>query len=84
VPDREPSSREAPGLQDLLQIGAVCGVMIGLGVFIGYFVDRALNTSPLLTFIGLGLGILGAATGSYAVIRPYLATSEEVTKTTKD
>jgi F0F1-type ATP synthase assembly protein I len=84
VPDNGGSSRSAPGLQDLLQIGAVCGVMIGLGVFIGYLVDRAVGTSPLLTFVGLGLGILGAATGSYAVIRPYLATSGEVTKTTKD
>jgi len=84
VPDRDRPSRSAPGLQDLFQIGAVCGVMIGLGVFIGYFVDRALGTSPLLTFVGLALGILGAATGSYAVIRPYLATSGEVTKTTKD
>jgi F0F1-type ATP synthase assembly protein I len=63
----------APGLVDLLQIGAVCGVMIGLGVFLGYLLDRWLGTAPLLTFVGLAFGILGAATGSYFVIRPFIS-----------
>ena len=71
MPERGP----APGLQDLLQIGAVCGVMIGLGVFGGYLLDRVTGTSPLLTFVGLALGILGAATGSYYVIRPFVSPS---------
>ena len=65
------SGRAAPGLQDLLQIGVICGVMIGLGVFVGYLLDRVAGTSPLLTFVGLAFGILGAATGSYFVIRPF-------------
>jgi F0F1-type ATP synthase assembly protein I len=67
--------RSAPGVQDLLSIGAVCGVTIGLGVFLGYLLDGAAGTRPLLTFVGLAFGILGAATGSYYVIRPYLAAS---------
>jgi F0F1-type ATP synthase assembly protein I len=69
------NDRSAPGLQDLLQIGAVAGVMIGLGVFVGYLLDRAAGTSPLLTFLGLALGIVGAATGSYYVIRPFVSPS---------
>ncbi|HET6909392.1 MAG TPA: AtpZ/AtpI family protein [Mycobacteriales bacterium] len=69
-PER-PATRPAPGLSDLLSIGAICGVMIGLGVFLGYLVDRAAGTAPLLTFVGLAFGILGAATGSYFVIRPF-------------
>lgn len=76
-------SRSTPGLQDLLQMGAISGAMIGIGVFVGYLLDRAAGTSPLLTFLGLALGILGAAVGCYVVIRPYLATSREVT-TPKD
>ena len=64
--------RSSVGLQDLLSIGAICGVMIGVGVFVGYLLDRAAGTSPLLTFVGLAFGILGSATGSYFVIRPYL------------
>jgi F0F1-type ATP synthase assembly protein I len=66
-------SRRAPGLTDLLQIGAVCGVMIGLGVFLGYLVDRGAGTPPLFTFLGLAIGIVGAATGSYRVIRPFVS-----------
>jgi F0F1-type ATP synthase assembly protein I len=66
-------NRQAPGLQDLLSIGAVCGVMIGLGVFLGYLLDRAAGTAPLLTFLGLAFGILGAAIGSYYVIRPFVS-----------
>ena len=49
--------------------------MIGLGVFVGYLLDRAAGTSPLLTFVGLALGIVGAATGSYYVIRPFVSSS---------
>jgi F0F1-type ATP synthase assembly protein I len=67
------SERQAPGLQDLLSIGAISGVMIGLGLFVGYLLDRAAGTSPLLTFLGLAFGILGAASGSYYVIRPFLS-----------
>ena len=71
-PPKDARSRSSVGLQDLLSIGAICGVMIGLGVFLGYLLDRAAGTAPLLTFVGLAFGILGAATGSYFVIRPYL------------
>jgi len=69
VAERKP----APGLTDLLQIGAVCGVLIGLGVFVGYLVDRGAGTPPLFTFLGLAIGIVGAATGSYRVIRPFVS-----------
>jgi F0F1-type ATP synthase assembly protein I len=65
--------RAAPGAFQLLQIGAVCGVVIGLGVLIGYLLDQAAGTAPLLVFVGLAIGIVGAAAGSYQVIRPYLS-----------
>jgi F0F1-type ATP synthase assembly protein I len=68
VPARSP----APGLIDLLQIGAVCGIAIGLGVFAGYLIDRGAGTPPLFTFLGLAVGIVGAAAGSYRVIRPFV------------
>lgn len=69
APDRKP----APGLVDLMQIGAVCGISIGIGLFAGYLVDRAAGTPPLFTFVGLAVGIVGAATGSYRVIRPFVS-----------
>jgi F0F1-type ATP synthase assembly protein I len=64
--------RPVPGPAQLLQLGATCGLIIGLAVFAGYLLDQALGTSPLLVFLGLAIGILGAATGSYFLIRPYL------------
>jgi F0F1-type ATP synthase assembly protein I len=76
VADRQ---QRAVNIVDLLQIGAVCGISIGLGVFLGYLLDRATRTTPLLTFVGLALGIVGAATGSWHVIRPFTAASREAT-----
>ena len=67
-----PQRGQAPGIAQLLQIGATCGVTIGLGLFLGYLLDRALGTAPLLVFVGLAIGIVAAATGSYYVIRPYV------------
>jgi F0F1-type ATP synthase assembly protein I len=67
-----PSSPSAVGLPQLLQIGATCGVCIGLGMLVGYLLDNALGTAPLLVFVGLTLGIVGAAAGSYWVIRPFV------------
>ena len=75
MPEGNGSGRTSPGIQDLLSIGAVCGVMIGLGVFVGYLLDRAAGTSPLLTFVGLAFGILAAAIGSYYVIRPFVSST---------
>ncbi|HEU5035054.1 MAG TPA: AtpZ/AtpI family protein [Mycobacteriales bacterium] len=68
-----PDPPPAPGVGQLLQIGATCGVCIGLGVAVGYLLDRVLGTTPLLVLLGLAVGIVGAATGSYYLIRPYLA-----------
>jgi F0F1-type ATP synthase assembly protein I len=70
VPDRS-----APNVITLLGIGSMFGVCVGLGVFLGVLTDRALGTSPLLTLIGLVVGIFVGAAGAYQVIRPYTRTS---------
>jgi F0F1-type ATP synthase assembly protein I len=61
-----------PGAAQLLQLGATCGASIGLGVLVGYLLDQALGTSPLLVFVGLAVGIFTAAAGSFYLIRPYV------------
>lgn len=66
------ASKDIPGVGELLQIGLICGISIGLGVGVGLLLDGALGTAPLLVFVGLAVGIVGAATGSYFVIRPYV------------
>jgi F0F1-type ATP synthase assembly protein I len=69
--------RAAPGVAQLLQIGALCGVSIGIGVVVGYLLDGVLGTTPLLVFVGLAVGILGAGAGSYQVIRPFVTDSPD-------
>jgi F0F1-type ATP synthase assembly protein I len=67
----------APGVAELLQIGAMWGIWIGLGVLVGYLLDRVAETTPLLVFVGLAIGIVGAATGSYFVIRPFVTDASQ-------
>jgi F0F1-type ATP synthase assembly protein I len=83
-PDRPPGGRAAPGAFELLQIGAMCGVSIGLGLAVGLLLDRAFGTSPLLVLLGLVVGILGAAAGAYFVIRPYVTDASRGAPTPKD
>jgi len=59
----------------LLGVGAMFGLSVGLGVFLGVLGDRAAGTSPLLALLGTLIGILGGAAGAYQVIRPYTRTS---------
>jgi F0F1-type ATP synthase assembly protein I len=68
----------------LLQLGATCGVMIGLGVFLGYLLDRVFGTSPLLVFVGLAIGIFGAAAGSIYLIRPFVSDASRGAPTPKE
>jgi F0F1-type ATP synthase assembly protein I len=78
------SERTTAGAYELLQIGAMCGFCIGLGAVAGIFLDRALGTSPLLVLLGIVIGILGAATGSYYVIRPFVTDASRGAQTPKD
>ena len=78
------SERTTPGAFELLQIGAMCGMSIGIGAVVGLLLDRALGTSPLLVLLGIAIGILGAATGSYYVIRPFVTDASRGAPTPKD
>ena len=76
--------RAAPGAFELMQIGAMCGLSIGIGAVVGLLLDHALGTSPLLVLLGIAVGILGAATGSYYVIRPFVTDASRGAPTPKD
>jgi F0F1-type ATP synthase assembly protein I len=67
-----------------MQLGATAGVCIGLGVFLGYLLDRALGTAPLLTFVGMTIGILAAATGAFYLLRPYVTDARGGRQNPKD
>ena len=76
--------RTTPGAYELMQIGAMCGLSIGVGAGIGLLLDHVLGTSPLLVLLGIAVGILGAATGSYYMIRPFVTDASRGAPTTKD
>lgn len=79
-----PPRRAAPGAAQLLQLGATCGVCIGAGALGGYLLDRVLDSSPLLVLVGLVIGIVAAAAGSFVLIRPYLTNASRGAPTPKD
>ena len=78
------SERATAGAFELLQIGAMCGLSIGIGAVVGLLLDHALGTSPLLVLLGIVVGIVGAATGSYYVIRPFVTDASRGAPTPKD
>jgi len=79
-----PPARPVPGGAELLKLGTTTGVCIGLGVFLGYLLDQAAGTSPLLTFVGMAVGILAAATGAYYLLRPFVTGTSEGRQTPKE
>jgi F0F1-type ATP synthase assembly protein I len=81
--DGRPSG-PTPGAVQLLQLGTTCGFCIGLGVFLGYLLDQALGTAPLLTFVGMAIGILGAAAGAFYLLRPYVTGARTGRQNPKD
>lgn len=53
-------------------IGFYIGGCIFLGVFLGLWIDRRFEFTPLFTFLGLGLGLVAAFYGTYRMLLPLL------------
>jgi F0F1-type ATP synthase assembly protein I len=66
---------QSPNVVTLLGVGAMLGLCVGIGVFLGVLADDAAGTSPLLALLGVFVGIFVGAAGAYQVIRPYTRTS---------
>ncbi len=60
----------------LLGIGWFVAICIAGGAAGGFFLDRALETSPLLTMLGTGGGIAVAVIGMYRMLMAVLGSSE--------
>ena len=52
--------KPSPGLMDLLSMGIASALAITVGLVGGLLLDNWLKTSPLLTFVGLVLGVAAA------------------------
>jgi ATP synthase protein I len=53
-------------------VGWYIAICVALGLGIGFWLDRIADTVPLLTLIGLGLGLLLAFFGVYRMLLPAL------------
>jgi F0F1-type ATP synthase assembly protein I len=73
-PGPEPSSepKALPGAAAFLGMGMAAAVCVAIGVAFGVWGDSTWHTSPLLLFIGLGLGLLAAVLLVVTQIKEYL------------
>lgn len=58
-------TRDTPGWSTFLGIGIVIALLFAGGLALGWLMDRLMNTSPILTVVGLALGL---AAGIYYTI----------------
>ena len=61
----------------LVGIGWYVAMCIGGGAVGGLFLDRQLETGPILTLFGLCVGIAAAVVGMYRMLMAVLASPEE-------
>ena len=61
----------------LLGIGWFVAMCIGGGAVGGLLLDRQLDSGPILTMVGLGIGIAVAVVGMYRMLMAVLVTPDE-------
>jgi len=61
----------------LVGVGFFIGGSIVLGVVVGLWLDRELNTAPILVIVGLILGIIVAFYGVYRMLLPFIGSKRD-------
>lgn len=64
----------------LIGIGWFVGLSIVLPLFLGLWLDDTFDTRPILTFVGLGLGILIAFVGLFRMLMPFIGERQDKEK----
>lgn len=70
-PPRDGGDR-GPGLVDLLTLGGFTLGCVLAGLGLGWWADSATEFTPVLTLLGLALGIAVAVFGTWVRVRPLL------------
>jgi F0F1-type ATP synthase assembly protein I len=65
-------SRSGLDLRDLLGLGGVLVAAVVAGMGLGWLVDNALDTTPVVTLAGLAVGVAGGVVGCWVRIRRFL------------
>lgn len=66
------SQPDGPNLSDLFTFGMSTAACLVMGLGLGWLGDLALGTVPVLTLIGLALGIVATGLYIYAKLKKYL------------
>ncbi len=66
------SQSNGPDLSTLLSFGFTIAGCLVAGLGAGSLADRALDTLPVFTLVGLALGIVAACCYTYAKLQQYL------------
>jgi F0F1-type ATP synthase assembly protein I len=56
----------------LVGIGTVSAGSLGIGIALGWWLDKAAGTSPILVLVGIALGLAGGVCYTVVRIRPFL------------
>ncbi|MGH3328035.1 MAG: AtpZ/AtpI family protein [Streptomycetales bacterium] len=71
-PQQPPGERPRLSVFALAGIGMLNALCLLAGVVLGWLVDQRLGTTPTFIFVGMLLGIVAGAVGTYREIRKYL------------
>jgi hypothetical protein len=66
------SRKPTPSAGALVGMGLTTALCLAAGLGGGYWLDGRFHTSPMLTFIGLAVGVLAAVAATYFQIKTYL------------
>mgnify|MGYP001135341793 CR=1 FL=1 len=58
-------------------VGFYIGGCIAGGVYLGVWLDRKVDISPLFTLLGLGVGLFAAFYGTYRMVLPALGRGKD-------
>jgi F0F1-type ATP synthase assembly protein I len=74
-PPDSPSHRpdDGLGIGHLIGLGAILVGSVVFGTLIGWVLDQAVGSDPVLTLAGLGLGIAVGVVGCWVQVRRFLA-----------
>lgn len=67
-----PARAESPSGAELIGLGALVAAAVVVPLVAGIALDGALHTGPLLLFVGLAVGVIGATGAVYVRFRKYL------------
>lgn len=62
---------QPPGIAKLIGIGSTIAALVAGGLLLGWFIDNQVGTFPILTLVGLVVGMTSAGIQLYITFRKF-------------